>query len=65
MALIRRLPWHAATWSALQPLHERGVHAVLLHGASGIGKKSLALDFAQAMLCELPDAQRLCPDARR
>lgn len=54
MAVIRDLPWHGPTWEALQPLRARGVHAVLLHGPAGIGKKSLALDFAAGMLCEAP-----------
>lgn len=57
MVLMRRLPWHGAAWAALRSLHARGVHAVLLYGAAGIGKKNLALDFAQALLCESPDAQ--------
>lgn len=39
---------------SLQSLRSRGVHAVLLHGMRGIGKKSLALDFAGATLCETP-----------
>jgi DNA polymerase-3 subunit delta' len=51
---LPRLPWHAAAWQALQPLRARGVHAVLLHGTAGIGKKSLAIDLARAMLCESP-----------
>jgi DNA polymerase-3 subunit delta' len=54
---LPRLPWHAPAWQALQPLRDRGVHAVLLHGAAGIGKKSLALDVAHAALCEAPLAE--------
>lgn len=63
MALIRRLPWHGPAWAALRPLHAREVHAILLHGPAGIGKKSLALDFAQSLLCESPDAQGHACDA--
>jgi len=51
---LPKLPWHATAWLALQPLRARGVHAVLLHGAAGIGKKSLAIDLARAALCEAP-----------
>lgn len=53
---LPQLPWHASNWSALAPLRARGVHALLLHGAAGIGKKSLALDLARAALCESPTA---------
>lgn len=53
---MRRLPWHGAAWSALRSLHVRDVHAILLYGGAGIGKKSLALDFAQSLLCESPTA---------
>ncbi len=48
------LPWHAAVWPSIQPLRARGVHALLLHGAAGIGKKSLAIDIARGALCEAP-----------
>lgn len=51
---MRGLPWHDAAWNEWQALRARGVHAVLLHGAAGIGKKGLALDFADALLCESP-----------
>jgi DNA polymerase-3 subunit delta' len=54
--LPRRLPWHDNAWEALQSLKPRGVHAILLHGARGIGKKSLGFDLAQAALCESPQA---------
>ncbi len=52
----RRLPWLEPVWPMLPPLAARGVHAVLLHGLRGVGKKSLALDFAEALLCAAPVA---------
>lgn len=55
LILPRRLPWHSAAWASVQSLQRRGVHAVLLHGMRGIGKKSLGFDLAQAALCERPD----------
>jgi len=54
----RRLPWLEPVWPMLPPLAARGVHAVLLHGLRGVGKKSLALDFAESLLCSSPQ-----PDA--
>jgi DNA polymerase-3 subunit delta' len=51
MTTPRRLPWLEPVWPRLPPLAARGVHAVLLHGARGVGKKSLAMDFAEALLC--------------
>ena len=60
-AYVPGLPWHAATWDRLRPLLARGSHAILLHGAAGIGKKSLAIDIARAVLCEAPAADdRAC-----
>jgi len=50
----RGLPWLAPVWPRLPPLAARGVHAVLLHGLRGVGKKGLALDFAEALLCTSP-----------
>lgn len=52
--LERRLPWMQSIWARLPPLAARGVHAILLYGARGIGKKNLALDFAEALLCATP-----------
>jgi len=46
-------------WPKLPPLAARGVHAVLLHGLRGVGKKSLALEFAESLLCASPQ-----PDGR-
>lgn len=60
-AHVPGLPWHSATWDRLRPLLARGSHAILLHGAAGIGKKSLAIDIARAVLCEAPAADdRAC-----
>jgi DNA polymerase-3 subunit delta' len=47
-------PWQTESWQALQGLRSRLPHALLLKGAQGIGKLDLALNFAQAMLCENP-----------
>jgi DNA polymerase III subunit delta' len=47
-------PWQTESWQALQGLRARLPHALLLKGAQGIGKFDLALNFAQAMLCEKP-----------
>jgi DNA polymerase-3 subunit delta' len=57
---LPQLPWHAGAWQALQPLLARGVHALLLTGAAGIGKKSLAVDLARATLCEVRSDGRAC-----
>ena len=56
-AYVPSLPWHAAAWDRLRPLLTRGSHAILLHGAAGIGKKSLAIDIARAALCEATTAE--------
>jgi DNA polymerase-3 subunit delta' len=47
-------PWLQVAWQALRGLRARGAHAVLLHGAAGLGKKQLALQYAAALLCENP-----------
>lgn len=52
------LPWLTAQRAELRALPVRGVHAALLFGARGIGKKSLALDVARDLLCEAPQGQR-------
>jgi len=52
-------PWQREDWQRLAALRERLPHALLLHGQQGIGKRDLALHFAQGLLCEtpLPDGQ--------
>lgn len=47
-------PWQRADWERLQGLRERLPHAILLHGAEGIGKVRFAEQFAQSVLCDSP-----------
>jgi DNA polymerase-3 subunit delta' len=49
-------PWQESPWRQLQQLRERMPHAILFHGPAGIGKSQFAEQFAQALLCESPDA---------
>ena len=50
------LPWQTAAASAALASRSRWPHALLVTGRRGIGKRSLALHFAQALLCEDPRA---------
>jgi DNA polymerase-3 subunit delta' len=76
----RTYPWQQNAWQQLQTLRQRMPHAILFHGAAGIGKADFLEQFAQALLCEsaLPDgyacghcascgwfAQQNHPDYRR
>ncbi|WP_395408179.1 DNA polymerase III subunit delta' [Pseudoduganella sp. UC29_106] len=76
----RTYPWQQDAWQQLQTLRQRMPHAILFHGAAGIGKADFIEQFAQALLCEsaLPDghacgqcascgwfAQQNHPDYRR
>ncbi len=47
-------PWQYETWQRLQGLRERLPHALLLKGATGIGKLDLAMNYAQSILCAAP-----------
>ncbi len=47
-------PWQREDWQRLAALRDRLPHAMLLHGQQGIGKRDLALHFAQGLLCETP-----------
>ena len=53
----RTYPWQQDAWQQLQTLRQRMPHAILFHGAAGIGKADFIEQFAQALLCEnaLPD----------
>ena len=50
-------PWIAA--QARQLLAQRG-HAWLLHGPSGLGQYTLAVDLVRAWLCEAPTGEGAC-----
>jgi DNA polymerase-3 subunit delta' len=45
-------PWQQAAWQQLQQLRERLPHAILFHGAAGVGKSDFIEAFAQSLLCE-------------
>jgi DNA polymerase-3 subunit delta' len=45
-------PWQRDAWTQLQQLRERLPHAILFHGAAGIGKTVFAERFAQSLLCQ-------------
>jgi DNA polymerase-3 subunit delta' len=47
-------PWQHEDWNRLQRLRDRLPHAILFHGAQGIGKVAFAEQFAQSVLCESP-----------
>lgn len=63
-------PWLQSRWSTLWTAHRqhRLPHALLLSGPGGIGKEALAVDFAQSLLCQRPDADGIacgnCPSCR-
>lgn len=53
-------PWHQAALEALVGAGERLPHALLIHGASGIGKVQFARALAAAVLCEAPQPTGAC-----
>jgi len=59
MSVAHPYPWQETAWQGLQKRRAEGrlPHALLLHGQRGLGKSHFARLFAQALLCEHPDAQ--------
>lgn len=51
-------PWQRRTWEQLQARRRAGQlpHALVLHGASGMGKRHFAEAFAASVLCRNSDA---------
>ncbi|TMG42099.1 MAG: hypothetical protein E6H85_14025, partial [Chloroflexi bacterium] len=49
-------PWQREAAAAALQARARWPHALLITGRRGIGKRILALHFAQALLCEQPKA---------
>jgi DNA polymerase-3 subunit delta' len=45
-------PWQQDAWAQLQLMRARLPHAILFHGAAGIGKADFMEAFAQSLLCE-------------
>lgn len=47
-------PWQQEDWVRLQTLRARASQGLLFQGQKGVGKLSLALNFARALLCRQP-----------
>jgi DNA polymerase-3 subunit delta' len=60
MERLAPLPWQATLWQQLADWRERLPHALLLHGGRGVGKRHVAMAFAQLLLCEAPRAAQAC-----
>jgi len=62
------LPWQLEATRGALAQRATWPHALLVHGRRGIGKHALALNFAQALLCETPRPDGLacgeCPSCR-
>src|SRR5689334_184900 len=55
-----RYPWHEQTWAQLARAPDQLPHALLLHGAEGLGKRAFAWRLAQYLLCIRPNGAEAC-----
>lgn len=62
-AIPALLPWQPAAVAAALRARATWPHALLIVGPRGVGKRTLALNFAKALLCESPRADGLACDA--
>ncbi len=55
-------PWQQTLWRQFQQSwqQQRLPHALLLHGADGMGKQAFANNIAAALLCQQPKNQHAC-----
>ena len=59
-------PWLTGAWQRIMQQLDAGrlPHALLLHGANGLGKHQFALQLAARLLCDQPVAQLACGHCR-
>lgn len=55
-------PWHACIWRKLAAEKLSWPHAVLIKGASGIGKRAFAQTLARGLLCAKSDTLAACDE---
>jgi DNA polymerase-3 subunit delta' len=57
---MKPFPWHEAALARLARDRERLPHAILVHGAAGIGKTQFIRALGAAVLCERPQGGLAC-----